>query len=58
MRRHELTSEQFERIAQLLPGRKGHVGRNATDNRTFLNAVFWILKTDAPWRDLPLRYGK
>ena len=58
MRRHELTLEQFERVAHLLPGRKGHVGRNAKDNRTFLNAVFWILNTGASWKDLPLRYGK
>ena len=58
MPRHELTPEQFERIAHLLPGRKGHVGRNAKDNHAFLNAVFWILKTGSPWRNVPLEYGK
>lgn len=58
MRRHELTKDQYERIAHLLPGRKGHVGANAKDNHNFINAIFWILKTGAPWRDLPAHYGK
>ena len=57
MRRHELTPEQFAKIAHLLPGRKGHGGVTAQDNHNFLNAVFWILKTGAPWRDLLQRYG-
>lgn len=56
MRRHELTEEQFERIADLLPGKLGDRGVTA-DNRLFLNAVFWIARTGAPWRDLPERYG-
>ena len=41
----------------LLPGEAGKVGRPAQDNRLFLNAVFWILRTGAPWRDLPPDYG-
>ncbi|MEM7383085.1 MAG: transposase, partial [Bacteroidota bacterium] len=51
-RRDELTTEQFAKIAHLLPGREGHVGVTAQDNHKFLNAVFWILKTGAPWRAL------
>ena len=35
----------------------GKRGRPAKDNRLFLNAVFWILRTGAPWRDLPPDYG-
>jgi len=44
-------------LAPLLPGRKASWGGKARDNRLFINAVFWILRTDAPWRDLPLDYG-
>ena len=58
MRRHELTTEQFAKIEHLLPGRKGHLGANAKDNHNFLNGLFWIFKTGAPWRDLPQQYGK
>ena len=57
MRRYELTDEEWDRLKDLLPGREGHVGKNATDNRQFLNAVLWIARTGAPWRDLPTRYG-
>lgn len=58
LRRHELTDEQWERIAHLLPGQPGKPGDNGRDNRKFVNAVFWIAKTGAPWRDLPERLGK
>ena len=32
-------------------------GGVAHDNRRFINAVFWILRTGSPWRDLPSEYG-
>ena len=57
LRRHELTDAQWERVKDLLPGRAGTRGRPAADNRLFLNAVVYVLKTGIPWRDLPERYG-
>ncbi len=57
MRRYEITDHQWERIAPLLPGKIGHVGRSAADNRLFINAVLWIARSGAPWRDLPERFG-
>src|SRR5579875_3025679 len=57
MRRGELTDEQGERLAPLLPPQKPNVGRPAQDHRLILNGILWILRTGAPWRDLPERYG-
>jgi putative transposase len=57
-RRHELTDEQWERLEPFLPGRKEDRGRTGEDNRLFVNAVLWLAKTGAPWRDLPERFGK
>ena len=64
-RRHDLVSSTgqvisdrvWHRLEPFLPGGAGKVGRPAFDNRLFLNAVFWILRTGAPWRDLPPDYG-
>ena len=58
MRRHELTDNQWELIRDLLPGKPGDPGQTARDNRLFVNAVVWIARTGAPWRDLPERFGK
>ena len=56
-RRHELSDEQWLQIEPHLPGREGDPGRTAEDNRLFVNAVMWIARTGAPWRDLPERFG-
>jgi transposase len=58
MRRHELSESQWKRIEPLLPGKQSDPGRTAADNQNFVNAVFWIARTGAPWRDLPERFGK
>ena len=58
MRRHEISDEDWDRIKDLLPGRPGQHGKVAKDNRHFVDAVRWIAKTGAPWRDLPERFGK
>ena len=57
MRRHEITDDDWKRIEHFLPGRLGDPGVTARDNRLFVNAVLWIAKTGAPWRDLPERFG-
>lgn len=57
MRRYEITDQQWVKIAHLLPGKVGDVGRSAADNRLFVNAVIWINRAGAPWRDLPQRFG-
>jgi transposase len=57
MRRHELTDEQWKRLEPLLPPVKPRVGRPNLDHRRILNAIRWRLRTGAPWRDLPERYG-
>jgi len=57
-KRHELTDDQWEQLAPLLPPQKPHTGRTNLDHRMVLNGILWILKTGAPWRDLPERYGK
>ena len=56
--RHELTDTQWEKIGHLLPGRKHDPGRTAADNRLFVDAVVFVLKTGVPWADLPGRFGK
>jgi transposase len=55
--RHAITDADWDRIRDLLPGRPGQPGWLAKDNRLFVDAVLWIAKTGAPWRDLPGRFG-
>jgi len=57
-RRHDIPDRIWNLLELHLPGRKGLWGGIAKDNRLFINAVFWILRTGAPWRDLPPDYGK
>jgi transposase len=52
-----LKDEQWERIAPLLPGKAGDPGRSGSDNRLFVEAVLWMVRTGAPWRDLPEMFG-
>ena len=56
-RRHDISDEIWKLLEPHLPGREGVWGGIAEDNRLFIDAVFWILRTGAPWRDLPPDYG-
>lgn len=56
-RRCALTDAQWDLIEGLLPGRVGHVGRPASNNRLFVEAVLDRYRACIPWRDLPERFG-
>jgi transposase len=40
-----------------LPPEKPRTGRPNEAHRRILNGILWVLRTGAPWRDLPRRYG-
>jgi transposase len=56
-RRYALRDDQWDRMKDLLPGRPGHVGVTARDNRLFVEAVIYRYRAGIPWRDLPERFG-
>ena len=56
-RRYGLRDDQWDRIEDFLPGRDGHVGVAAKDNRLFVEAVLYRYRAGIPWRDLPERFG-
>src|SRR3979409_1624843 len=58
MERFGLRDDQWNRIKDFLPGREGHVGGTAEDNRLFVEAVLYRFRTGCPWRDLPERFGR
>ena len=55
--RHAISDQEWARIKDLFPGQPGQHGKVAKDNRLFIDAVLWIARTGAPWRDLPERFG-
>jgi len=55
--RDDLDDRVWARLEPRLPGRVGEWGGIAEDNRRFVNAVLWILRTGSPWRDLPPDFG-
>lgn len=57
LKRYELTDQEWEQIAPLIPSNKGKRGRPPKDDRLMLNAMVWLARSGAPWRDLPERYG-
>ncbi len=56
-RRHDISDRVWLLLEPHLLGRAGRWGGVAQDNRRFINAVFWILRTGALWRDWPPDYG-
>ena len=55
---HDISNEVWNLLEPRLPGQRGQWGGIAQDNWRFINGVLWILRTGAPWRDLPPCYGK
>jgi transposase len=55
-RRHGLTDREWTRLSPLLPLR-ARTGRPPKDHRTIIDALLWLGRTGAPWRDLPERFG-
>jgi len=56
MKRHGVTDEQWETIEPFMPVPKA-TGRPLSDLRIIVEGVLWIVRTGAPWRDLPERFG-
>ncbi len=53
--RFDLSDAEWSIIEPLLPNKPRGVPR--VDDRTVLNGIFWVLRTGAPWDDMPSRYG-
>jgi transposase len=58
MSRHDITTDTWQRIESIVcPTREERRGRPTKDARNILNGIIWILRTGAPWRDLPREFG-
>jgi len=55
--RFVVNDETWAKVAALLPGKASDRGVTARDNRLFLEAVLWRVRTGLPWRDLPSDFG-
>ena len=52
-----ITDQVWDKVSPHLPGKVTDCGVTATDNRLFLEAVLWRVRTGSPWRDLPVTFG-
>jgi len=55
MQRHELTDQEWDLLAPLVPS--AVTGRPRVDDRRVINGMVYKIRTGVPWRDLPDRYG-
>ena len=55
--RRLLNDAQWKKLEPLLLGKVGDAGAKGRDNRQFIEAVLWIVRTSSPWRDLPAELG-
>jgi transposase len=56
--RGDLSEVKWARLEPLLPPKKPKTGRTNNDHRPVVNGILWVLRTGAPWEDMPRRYGK
>jgi putative transposase len=56
-KRLALTDEHWDRAKEMVPGKDADPGRSGSNNRLFIDAVLYVLKTGVPWRDLRERFG-
>ena len=52
-----LSDGQWERMAPHVIGDERTRGSSGRDNRLFVEAVLWVVRTGSPWRDLPDAFG-
>jgi transposase len=57
MERFVLTDAQWAKMGPRCLGKPGDPGRSGKDNRRFVEAVLWVVRTGSPWRDLPPSFG-
>ena len=57
MQRRELSDAQWEKLEPHLPPQQPRTGRPNKDHRPIINGILWQLRTGAPWRDLPKKFG-
>ena len=57
MSRGDLSEAEWRVLKDLLPADGGRPGRPAEDTRSVVNGILWRLRTGAPWRDVPEKYG-
>lgn len=57
MARGDLSDQAWQRIEAYIPQNEGRRGGRYREHRPILNGILWIMRTGAPWRDLPERYG-
>lgn len=58
MSRGDLTEAEWSLLKDLLPAERGRKSRPAFNNRPIVNGILWRIRTGAPWRDVPEKYGK
>ena len=56
--RFVVSDAAWEKLVPVLPGKALDPGATGKDNRLFLEAVLWRVRTGSPWRDLPAAFGK